>query len=143
MFQLIKELFEKFEQACYLFNGMECWSVRELQEIFNYTGWRNFHKVAEKAKEACSNSGEDIADHFVDVNKMIELGKGAQRNVEDIALTRYARHVFTCDYKGVVISILTYFLHCCNLLCRFRSSWMLIPYTTISIIEVRILLHLQ
>ena len=88
---------------------MECWSAREPQEIFNYTGWRNFLNVAEKAKEVCSNSAEDIADHFVDVNKMIEPGKGGQRNVEHIALTRSARNVFTCDYKVLVISILTYF----------------------------------
>jgi DNA-damage-inducible protein D len=88
--ELVKELFEKFEQACYLFNGMECWSARELQEIFNYTDWRNFLKVADKAKEACKNSGEEIPDHFVDVNKMVQLGSGSERQIEDIALTQYA-----------------------------------------------------
>ncbi|HMH20547.1 MAG TPA: DNA damage-inducible protein D [Puia sp.] len=88
--ELIHELFEKFEQACYVYKDVECWSARELQEIFNYSEWRNFVKVIEKAKEACKNGGSRIVDHFVDSNKMILLAKGAQREVEDIALTRYA-----------------------------------------------------
>ena len=88
--ELIAELFGRFEQACYQYNEIECWSARELQEIFNYTEWRNFLKVIDKAKDACKNAGETIAHHFVDTNKMIPLAKGAQRKVEDIALTRYA-----------------------------------------------------
>lgn len=88
--ELIRELFEKFEQACYTYKGIECWSARELQELFNYSEWRNFIKVIDKAKEACKNSGVGTSDHFVDSNKMIDLAKGAQREVEDIALTRYA-----------------------------------------------------
>ena len=86
----VAALFQQFEQACYIYNNIECWSARELQSIFNYTDWRNFLKVIDKAKEACRNSGNDISDHFVDVNKMITLAKGAQREIEDIALTRYA-----------------------------------------------------
>ena len=82
-------LFEQFESACYLYNDIECWSARELQEIFNYSDWRNFLKVIEKAKDSCTNSGNKVSDHFVDVNKMIDLAKGAQREIEDIALTRY------------------------------------------------------
>jgi len=88
--ELIFELFEKFEQACYDYKGLECWSARELQDILNYSKWDNFLNVIEKAKKACENAGSDIADHFADVGKMINLAKGAQREVEDIALTRYA-----------------------------------------------------
>ena len=86
----IKQLFEQFERACYIINDIECWSARELQLIFNYSDWRNFSKVIEKAKEACNNSNIKVSDHFVDVNEMIELAKGAQREIKDIALTRYA-----------------------------------------------------
>ncbi len=88
--ELIAELFIQFEQAAYEYKGIECWSARELQQIFAYADWRNFLKVAEKAKAACENAGEKVSDHFVDVNKMIDLAKGAQREIEDIALTRYA-----------------------------------------------------
>jgi DNA-damage-inducible protein D len=88
--ELIHELFEKFEQACYVYKGVECWSARELQTLFNYSEWRNFLKVIDKAKEACQNVGERFSDHFVDINKMINLAKSAKREVEDIALTRYA-----------------------------------------------------
>ena len=88
--ELIAELFSKFEQACYEYRGIECWSARELQEIFGYTQWRNFLNAVDKAKEACSNAGEDVKHHFADISKMIDLAKGAQREIDDIALTRYA-----------------------------------------------------
>lgn len=82
--ELIAELFIKFEQACYNYKGIECWRARELQEIFGYSEWRNFLNVIDKAKEACTNAGEELKNHFVDINKMIDLAKGARREVEDI-----------------------------------------------------------
>ncbi|MEB2308016.1 MAG: BRO family protein [Candidatus Brocadiaceae bacterium] len=88
--EFIVELFAKFEEACYLFNELECWSARELQEILGYTEWRNFLKVVDKAKTACENAGLAVSDHFVEVNKMVPLGSGAEREIDDIALTRYA-----------------------------------------------------
>ena len=86
----ILELFEKFEEACYLFNDLECWSARELQDILGYSKWDNFKNAIEKAKKACENAGFSISDHFADVGKMVGLGSGSQREIEDIALTRYA-----------------------------------------------------
>lgn len=88
--EFITELFLKFENACYLYEGIECWSARELQDIFGYAKWDNFVNVIEKARTACENAGGRLSDHFAEIGKMIELGKGAQRQVDDIALTRYA-----------------------------------------------------
>jgi DNA-damage-inducible protein D len=110
--ELIHELFEKFEQACYIYKDVECWSARELQLLFNYSEWRNFVKVIDKAKEACRNVGERVSDHFVDSNKMIELAKGAQREVEDIALTRYACYLIAQNgdpFKNEIAFAQTYF----------------------------------
>lgn len=71
-------------------NGIEFWYARELQLAFEYTEWRNFQKVIEKAKTACVNSDKLTEHHFVDVNKTIAMPKGAQKDIPDIKLTRYA-----------------------------------------------------
>ena len=71
-------------------NGVEFWLARDLQHLLGYTEWRNFTAVVSKAKTACEVSKHAIADHFVDVNKMVDLGSGSQREVDDIMLTRYA-----------------------------------------------------
>lgn len=88
--ELIAELFEKFEGASYLYQNIECWSARDLQTILGYSEWRNFVKVIEKAKESCENVGEQTIYHFVDTNKMVEIGSDTKRKVKDMALTRYA-----------------------------------------------------
>ncbi len=88
--KLIKDLFIQFENACYIYEGIECWSARELQEILGYTEWRNFLRVIDKAKTASSQAGQAEDDHFVEVSKMVEIGSGTQRKVSDLALTRYA-----------------------------------------------------
>ena len=83
-------MFNKFEQAKRQTGDFECWSAREIQEHLGYSEWRNFIKVIDKAKTACENSGGVPSDHFVDVTQMVDLGKGASRELDDVALSRYA-----------------------------------------------------
>jgi DNA-damage-inducible protein D len=86
----IQNLFQKFEQITTEIEGVECWCARELQVLLGYSKWENFLKVIEKAKLACENAGEKTPYHFPDVRKMIKLGKGAEKQIDDILLTRYA-----------------------------------------------------
>ena len=86
----IQALFQSYEDAVCLIDDTECWSARELCGLLGYSLWQNFCKVIAKAKESCQNVGQEISDHFIDVNKMIIAGKGAQRQIDDIMLTRYA-----------------------------------------------------
>jgi DNA-damage-inducible protein D len=71
-------------------HGGEFWSARELARVLEYTDFRNFITVITKAREACANSGRAIPDHFVDITEMVGIGSGAQREIEDWALSRYA-----------------------------------------------------
>jgi DNA-damage-inducible protein D len=88
--QLIQQLFGRFEAITLTIAGVECWSARELQTLLGYSEWRNFLNVIEKAKIACANSNGVITDHFVEFNKMVSLGSGSEREIDDYALTRYA-----------------------------------------------------
>ena len=88
--ELIIQLNKTFEESAYIENGVEYWMARDIQKLLDYTDWRNFLLVIDKAKTACVNSGQNIADHFVDVNKMVKLGSGSERQIDDIMLTRYA-----------------------------------------------------
>ncbi|MCL1894886.1 MAG: DNA damage-inducible protein D [Holophagaceae bacterium] len=71
-------------------DGSEYWLARELSDELDYTQWRNFSSVLDKARLACKNSGFDIDDHFAEVSKMVEIGSGTNRRVIDFELSRYA-----------------------------------------------------
>jgi DNA-damage-inducible protein D len=86
----IKQLFELFESACYNYDGIECWSARELQTILGYSKWVNFKNVVDKAQKSCKQAGEVVKNHFAEIGKMVEIGSGVEKEIPDIALTRYA-----------------------------------------------------
>lgn len=86
----IKNLFDKFESIACEYDGVECWSARELCGVLGYAKWQTFENVLAKAKEACKNAGIENADHFTGVSKTIPMPKGASKQIDDFMLTRYA-----------------------------------------------------
>jgi len=87
---IIIQLHKSFEEYAHQIEGEEFWFARDLQGLLGYSKWENFAKVIDKAKTACQTAGHLILDHFPDVRKMVDIGSGAERQIEDIALTRYA-----------------------------------------------------
>lgn len=89
--EIIQTLTSTFEaHAQQTEDGIEYWLARDLQHLLEYTQWRNFLNVINKAKTACEVSGNAVSDHFADVSKMVGIGSDTQREIEDIMLTRYA-----------------------------------------------------
>ena len=104
-----EQIFEKIKHINEY--GEEFWYARELQKVLEYTEWRNFCKIIEKAKEACKKSSNDILDHFVDVNKMVRAGV-AEKAIDDIIVSRYACYliVMNGDSRKKVLALgQTYF----------------------------------
>ncbi len=88
--QEIQELFNSFESITIEYDGVECWSARELYPILGYSKWERFKDAMERAKDSCTNAGESVANHFAGAGKMVKLGSGAERQIDDVILTRYA-----------------------------------------------------
>ena len=92
--------------------GNEYWYARDLQGVLEYSEWRNFFKVVEKAKIACESSSNLVPMHFVDVNKMVEIGSNTLREVHDLKLTKYACYLIAMNgnpRKEVIALAQTYF----------------------------------
>jgi len=88
--EIIQSLTESFESYAHHSEDVEYWFARDLQKLLDYTQWRNFEAVIEKAKISCETSGNAVLDHFADISKMVVLGSGSEREIDDIMLTRFA-----------------------------------------------------
>ena len=88
--EAIQNLLARFESIACEYEGVECWSARELYPILGYAKWQTFENVLGKAKEACQNAGVETSNHFTGISKTILMPKGASKDIEDFMLTRYA-----------------------------------------------------
>jgi DNA-damage-inducible protein D len=93
-------------------DGNEFWFARDLAPLLDYQQWRNLMQVIDKARQACEKSGRAVADHFADISKMVDIGSGAQREVADVRLSRYACYLIVQNgdpTKPVIANGQTYF----------------------------------
>lgn len=113
MSKLTAPEYKRFEDIKHIrADGTEFWSARELADVLVYTEWRNFSKVIDRAMLACKNSKQNITDHFVDLNKMVDIGSGTQRTIKNFELSRYACYLIVQNgdpRKEVIALGQTYF----------------------------------
>ena len=108
MSELVKYSEQTFESIKHVNEyGEEYWLARELQQVLEYAQWRRFSDAIERAKLACKNSGFTVEDHFADVGKMVDIGSGAERKIDDVMLSRYACYliVMNGDPRKEVIAV--------------------------------------
>jgi DNA-damage-inducible protein D len=111
---IVRQLHGDFEKSVQKEDetGLEFWLARDLQGLLGYARWENFTKVVDKAKISCKNAGFEPLDHFLDITKMVSLGSGAARKIDDIALTRYACYLIAQNgdpSKDAIAFAQTYF----------------------------------
>jgi len=112
--EVLIQLHTDFEKSLYVSEdtGTEFWLARNLQRLLGYAKWENFAKVIEKAKVSCKNADFEVSDHFLDIRKKVGLGSGAIREIDDIALTRYACYLIAQNgdpSKDTIAFAQTYF----------------------------------
>lgn len=110
--ELIEQLHRDFEQCAHAHDGVEFWFARELQALLGYSTWRRFEETIERAKTACANAGQVVEDHFAEAGKMVGIGSGSSREINDLALTRYACYLIAQNgdpRKDAIAFAMTYF----------------------------------
>jgi len=129
--ELIIQLHRQFDSIANVWPeaGVEFWYARDLQEVLGYDRWENFKKVIDKALTSCETTGVNVSDHFRDVTKMVRIGSGAERSVDDIMLTRYACYLIAQNGDPRKDQI------------AFAQSYFAIQTRKQEIIEERIQLH--
>ena len=108
----IAKLLQRFEGLVHATEGIEWWCARELQSLLGYSDWRNFLQALDKARESCTQAGQPPDDHFRVIERRARIGNGAERSVEDVAMTRYACYLLAQNgdpRKEAVAFAQTYF----------------------------------